>query len=266
MGKKNVEDQEKRFYTFGTKSFSVNKTNFDGSFLSRCITIHTVKNKKKVKNVFTIGCEDERKFQEIRNKLFVFCLFNWRELIKSIEKNKDWFENKELYGRPSDVGSIICGIHEYFTGEDEIRTYFVNKENFEKETSKDNDRFYFTLKYIVELIQISEESVDYIVLNAQNVKDFLIEEMEIKEEKYKPTPQSIGKLFKSHRLVDENTDREQVTSGEKKGHRVWKPKKEKLIDIINRSQFEDLKVALRNKCPNASELKERRWFNSCFSE
>ena len=244
MNKNNPEEQEQRFYTFGTKSFSVNKTQFDHSLLSRCIVIHTVRNKRKVKNTFSLSCADSALLQNMRNRLFVYSLLHWKEMVQSIEQNKQYFEAQELFGRPADVYSIICGLHEYFSGKTELREELIKKEAFEKETNKDQDRFYHTLRYIIERLNDPTELAETLTLNAGQISQYLIEEMQINEDRYRPTPQSIGRLLKSQRIVDQNTIYEMVTSGFDKGRRVWKPQKKHLIELINRSHFPELKADL----------------------
>ncbi len=255
MGKKKVEEQEQRFHTFGTKSFSVNKVKFDDSLLSRCIIIHTVRNKRNVKNIFSLSFEDELRFQEMRNKLFVYSLFHWKDFHEIIAKNKRNFEEKEMYGRPSDVYSIICGISEYFSGNTDLRDYLVRKGGFEKDSNKYEDRFYYVLKFIAESFSNTKE--DYLVLNATHIGNYITEQMDITDDRYKPTPQSIGRMLKSNRVVDENTKYEMCSTGSDRGKRVWLPKKMQLEDLIKRSSFPELKDLLPpKKCYNATNPQE----------
>ena len=74
------------------------------------------------------------------------------------------------------------------------------------------------------------------------------------DDEFAPTYHSIGKMFKGFRIVDETVVKKQITSGFDKGRRVWLPKKDRLIDLINRSPFDDLKeLLMQNDCPNATD-------------
>ncbi len=131
MGVKDITKQVIGFNTYGMKSFTCNSfTGFDPSFIDRCHVILQVKTSKKLKNIFNLTDKELKHFQNIRNKLFVYCLKNWKELLKDIKEMKNLLEGEGVFGRETDKNSIILGIIRHFKGSEyalDVKLYLEEK-------------------------------------------------------------------------------------------------------------------------------------------
>ena len=242
MNNKNVKDQCQSFHTFGTKSFSLNKKNLDRSLVSRCLTINTVRMNRRVKNIFRLSTHDEERFQELRNQMFVFCLSHWKDLIDSIQKVKHELEERSVFGRRTEVFSIVCGIYEYFRKKHDLRAFLLKKELFEIKSERENSKEYFIFLYITE--QFLETDTDTVILNATEIHDYIERHMDVEEDKEIPSARSIGKLLITLRITNEETEHITQTTGEKKGRKLWIVPKVHILDLLKRSEYTELKERL----------------------
>lgn len=131
MGVKDITKQVIGFNTYGMKSFTCNSlTGFDPSFIDRCHVILQVKTNKKLKNIFNLTDKELKHFQNIRNKLFVYCLSNWKEILLDIKEMKNLLEGEGVFGRETDKNSIILGIIRHFKGNEyalKVKQYLEEK-------------------------------------------------------------------------------------------------------------------------------------------
>lgn len=119
MGNKDITKQVVSFKTFCPKMFTCNSLyGFDISFIDRCYIIHSVKAGISTKDIHQLSRHDLEIFQELRNKMFVYCLRNWREILADINNSKTELEKVGTFGRASDMMSIILGIITHFKGKD----------------------------------------------------------------------------------------------------------------------------------------------------
>jgi hypothetical protein len=234
----------KEFHTFSTKSFSVNSMKFDPSLLSRCIVIHTVRSTKRTKNIYALSVEENEKFQSLRNRLFVFTLCYWKEIIQSIEKVKDELAENRIYARKSDLISIIAGIYEFFTdGNKDLRIFLLEKDDFEEDSQKEDNRKYILLQYLVELME-QGQNPETIELNSTEIAEYINSQLELNEyDKYKATSSSVIKMLKSMRCIDKGDTARNVKM-EGKVKKIWTVKSKNIREIILRSSFSDLKKGI----------------------
>jgi len=131
MGIKDIKRQTISLKTFGMKSFTCNELKgFDASFIDRLYIILSVKTNKKLKNIYRLSTEELKRFQDIRNKLFVYCLFNWKEILDDINIMRGTLESKDIFGRETDKNSIILGIIKHFCGDNyaaKVQAYIAEK-------------------------------------------------------------------------------------------------------------------------------------------
>jgi hypothetical protein len=249
--KKDVNKQVKSFHTFGAKSFSVNRNLFDSSLLSRCVTINTVTNTREIKNINSLEPSDIERFQDMRNKLFIYCLFNWKGIVESISEAKTNLSKSDLFGRSADINSIIVGINKHFTGKDDLSVSLMSRAEVDAEMAKDEDRKYQVYSYIIKHIDIES---DYTELSATEIADYINDELGLDPfDKYKATGKSVGKSLKSFRVVDSTSRSRKVTTGCNRGSRLWVVRTSNLKDVLLRCSYVDIKAELRTKMDTLSK-------------
>lgn len=236
---KNSANQITVHRTFGAKTFSVNKANFHDSFLSRCIVINTVRNRKPVKDIHGLSADGEQEFQEIRNDLFCYTLKHGRAILKDIEETKQGLEAQQLYGRRTDIFAIILGIIKHFGGEVvSVQQYLNEREALDTEDDAQNDRVYFMLKFLGKLSgKASGETVEFENSDLLNAIMEGLEIDEITEKKYWPTASSVGRMLKRNKLIMGPKERKRVSG---KGNIKYLIPKERIQEIIKRSNFDEL--------------------------
>lgn len=241
-GKKS-KNQLKIYKTFSSKTFSANRAYFDDSLLSRCIVINTVRNRRQVKSIHEATEKERSHFQHLRDQLFAYCLVNGRVIHENIKSVQKELSDRGKYGRRSDIFSIIAGILKHFGANYEpILKYLNERENLDDESSFDS-RFYLTLNFLSQRIVPSQKIVSF---TNEELKNYIVEELEMDEySKYKPSSRSIGSLLKKHRIVENNNERHRMTSGEGKGKYEYRISTIKILELIDRSEFDDLKQKIR---------------------
>ena len=136
MAVKDITKQDVEFRTFCPKTFTANSLYiFDASFLDRCYIVNSVKAGKPLKDIYQLSQEDVSHLQEIRNKLFIYCINNWEKILKDIDETKKELESQGVFGRETDKNSIILGIIKHFKGKeysDEVKKYIKEKAPLEK--------------------------------------------------------------------------------------------------------------------------------------
>lgn len=128
---KDITRQSTGLRTFGVKSFTVNDfSGFDPSFLDRLYVILSQKNNKHLKDIRCLNEKELNKFQKIRDKIFVYCMLNWKQIIESINNTQEELEKKGIFGRETDKNSIILGIINHFKGSEysnKVKQYIIEK-------------------------------------------------------------------------------------------------------------------------------------------
>ena len=243
MDSKKSKNQLRIYKTFSSKTFSANRAYFDDSLLSRCIVINTVRNQRQVKSIYEAGEKEFNNFQHLRNQLFAYCLMNGKAIHADIKALQEQLSGQGKYGRRSDIFSIVAGILKHFGAKHQpVLDYLNERENLDDESSFDN-RFYLTLSFLTERIDSNQKLV---VFTNEELKDHIIKELEMDQySQYKPTARSIGSLLKKHRIVENKNERYRITHGPDKGKYEYKVSTLKILELVERSEFDDLKNKIR---------------------
>ena len=118
MAVKDLTKQSVGFRTFCPKVFTCNSLyGFELSFLDRLYVIHSIKANVPVKDIMDVDTFDIDRFQNLRNKMFMYVLKNWKNIIRDINTVKKELQKDGSYGRKADILSIILGIIQHFKGE-----------------------------------------------------------------------------------------------------------------------------------------------------
>ena len=241
-GKKS-QNQLKIYKTFSSKTFSANRAYFDDSLLSRCLVINTVRNQRQVKSIYEASEKEFGHFQHLRNQLFAYCLMNGKAIQNDIKALQEELSAKGKYGRRSDIFSIVAGILKHFGAEHQpVLDYLNERENLDEENSFDN-RFYLALSFLAEKINATQATISF---SNEDLRKYLIDELDIDDySQYKPTARSIGSLLKKHRIVESHHERSRITHGIDKGKYEYHIGVVKILELIERSEFDDLKEKIR---------------------
>jgi len=237
MDGKNGSDQLRVYHTFSAKTFSVNKMKFDSSLLSRCQTIHTVRNRKMVKDVYSLPEEEKQIFQDLRNELFAYTLKHGRIIAKEIKLLQ---KNSAHFGRKADIFSIILGIIKHFTEDcTYMRSYLNGKEEMEKEDDSQNDRLFHAMIFLLELAVKCQEQEQNIDFSNQDLTDYINKKLGLLiGADFSATPASIGRLLKSNKIVQSSIDRKREPG---KGNYKYIISKQRIAEIADRIGNDEFK-------------------------
>lgn len=134
---KKIANQIVNLKTFCPKSFTCNDLKgFDLSFIDRCYIVKSIKTNRHTKDILQLTNEDLQIFQGLYNTEFIYCLFNWKEIIKCVNDKKIELEKDGVFGRETDKNSIILGIISHFKGDDyskKVKQYISEKAPLEVE-------------------------------------------------------------------------------------------------------------------------------------
>jgi len=211
--------------TFGYKSFSCNSQNllsdFDDSFLSRCYTKNGIRNNRKLKDLKKLSVKDKQRFQDVRNKLFYYCVVNYSEIEKSISEVKGNLEQEGIFGRGNDTNSMILGILKHFEIDnyDDVKEYVMGREGLKKSDLGKDSVESFIYKFINEKFtnKLSNDLNSAIELknldfSYREIGEYLNEQYPVwdNEEKlgdWKKKGRRIGRLLKNLGLVTSDKQR-----------------------------------------------------------
>ncbi|MDF2378727.1 MAG: hypothetical protein P1V18_00695 [Candidatus Gracilibacteria bacterium] len=242
MNSKQSEGQIKVYHTFSTKTFSTNKALFHDSFMSRCVVIHTIKNRKPIEDIHSRSEEVDEKFQNIRDRIFACCLMNAEKFSKAIKERQQALSKSGLFGRRSDIFSIIGGVLDVMGADTEsVLSYLAEKDEMQTEDNEEKDRLYHLLKYFTEQI---EQGVELISVTNQQLTEYLRESLGLDEyDKYAPTSSSVGSLLTRSKIISSKKEKKRDSTGNNggKGRYYYEIKTEKIKDIIRRNEYADLK-------------------------
>ena len=229
VNKKRIEDQIVIFWTFAQRSFSTNKLyDFDDAFLSRCYICVCVPNNRCVKNIFDLSEKDKQRFQDFRNNCFVYCLFNWKKIKNEIESVKKELEDEGIFGRKTDINSMILGVIKHFKGDyyKKVKQYLMDKENIDQKEKHDTYES-IVFDYIANLFFEEKHTVE---ISNKELVEHICNELGITPENTdkKPHPKTIGSILRNHSLLNKP---ENINRRGEKGATSY---------VISRSQFEDM--------------------------
>ena len=234
MNKSKISDQIRVLNTFSSRSFSANSLHeFDRSFLSRCYVLTATRQGRKLGDMNSISSKEEAHFQELRNRAFLYCLSNWEEMRRDIDQVKMELEAKGIFGRRTDMNSIILGVVKHFKGGyyKDVESCLREKEGLEEEENSGTDEcivFEYMMRRALDgLIEVSNKEI----------YDHLLAERGIKPDaEKKPPPQRIGWILKRHGLVER---RDNLRRGSK-GNRIYVINREDLLDRLKRFGYNEL--------------------------
>jgi hypothetical protein len=230
MGKKDIKEQILGLDTFCCKSFTCNSlTGFDTSFIDRLYVIIAVKSPKSLKDIHLLSAKDRKHFQNIRNKLFTYTLFNWNDIVDCIEKTKRYLEKKGLFGRETDKNSIILGIIRHFKGFEyakQVESHIANKAPV------------LQLEYVrsMELIVLTSivnecknKETEIVKISNSDLYEDLINSLKLgAADKYAPSDQKPRKILDNLGL----TCRKDNLGYNKAGRRVYRIYTKELVNVL----------------------------------
>jgi hypothetical protein len=147
---KDVFRQVCSFRTFGCKGFTANDLyGFDPSFLDRCYILTSMKSNRPTKDINQLSRNQLKEFQDLRDNVFIYCLFNWGNIRDVINNLKKGLEKEGKFGRESDKNSIILGIIQHFKG----KPYMLKVKKFLEEKAP-----------VAQLERV--QSMEYVILKA----------------------------------------------------------------------------------------------------
>ena len=190
----NIRDISKQvtgMNTFGMKSFTGNTlSGFDPSFIDRLYVINSIKTNKSLSNIYELNRKDMQRFQSMRNKLFVYCMSNWKQIKGDITEVKKQLEKQKIFGRETDKNSLILGIIQHFKGED----YAKKVENYiQKKAPVQQLEYVLTLEYIILdtiVSQCNKDTTAFVKVSNELLYNSLLASLDINSsDKYAPSNQ-----------------------------------------------------------------------------
>ncbi|MCX6665125.1 MAG: hypothetical protein NT038_03555 [Euryarchaeota archaeon] len=239
MGVKDITKQALGLKTFGMKSFTCNDLGgFDTSFIDRLYTILSVKTNKKLKNIYRLSSDELKRFQDMRDKLFVYCLFHWKQIQDDIETTRDTLEAKDIFGRETDKNSIILGIIKHFMGEDyakKVQAYIAVKAPVSQlEHVKTME--YVLLDTIIKKCDANKPAA-FIDVSNEELYQKLLKELDCQEgDQYAPTNTKPRKILDSLGL----TSRKENLGMEHGGKRTYHINTLELINTLKSNNYKEL--------------------------
>jgi len=206
MNNKSIKDQITSLFTFGAKSFSSNSDNlsldFEKSFLSRCYTMTATRKNRKTKNINALTTEDNEILQNLCDELFVYCLLNYNKIEKDIKEVEAELENEGLFGRKTDLYSIILGIIKHFNGDySKEKKELLSREGISTSTDFKLTRETMILECIAnKFVAEKDSNLGYIEIPNKEIKDYVDRVLNLNDP-YKMSPISISSALKSYSLV-----------------------------------------------------------------
>lgn len=233
--KKSLRDQITILNTFSKKTFSTNNLfQFDSSFLSRCYVLICTRQGRKLNDINDLSSEDLREFQELRNDIFVYCMFNWKSIKQSIQEVKNELEGEGIFGRKTDRNSIILGIIKHFKGDyyKEVKEHLKEKEGLQEEdrsTTKESLTFEFLANRFLQEDKVIE-------VGNKEIAGHIATELNLSEEEQKGLSRTIGWIFRNYDLVRRKENTKRGTRGERK----YIIEKSVFLDMLKRFQYGSL--------------------------
>lgn len=215
MNKRKLKDQITMLYTYSTKTFSTNNLKqFESNFLSRAYILTTARQSKKLKDINDLSEVEEQIFQMLRNELFVYCLFNWKRIKDTIAECKEELEKEDLFGRKTDINSVILGIIKHFKGDyyREVKKHLEEKAGLnlqEKSYTIDN----LTMECIAQKFTEKKAVVE---ITNKDIAQHLQNELDLSDEEKKRKSKSIGWVINNNNLIRTQHNRKRGTKGETK--------------------------------------------------
>lgn len=233
--KRRLKDQITILNTFSKKTFSTNNLyQFDKSFLSRCYILITTRQGRKLKDIMDLSEREQEEFQNLRNEIFVFCLLNWKDIKNSIQEVKKELEEEGVFGRKTDMNSIILGIIKHFKGDyyKKVKTHLMEKEGLQQE-ERSNTKESLMFEFLSNKFLSQDSTIE---VTNKEISEYLAQELNLNEEEQKGLGRSIGWIFRNYDLVRKKENIKRGSRGERKyiiGRSVF-------VDMLRRFQYDVL--------------------------
>src|SRR3989344_3082115 len=242
MNKKLLKDQITSLYTFGAKSFSSNSDDlskdFDKAFISRCYPLTATRKNRKTKNINSLTTEDNSKLQKLCDETFVYCLLNYSSIEKDIKDVEAELENGGLFGRKTDLYSLILGIIKHFKGDCSRE----KQELISREGVSDSNDFTHTKETAIfecitnKFIAEKESNLRYIEIQNREIKEYVDTSMNLSEQ-YKISSRAVAAVLKNYSLV---TRDEQIKRVGGQGNIKYVISLSEFLDVLRRFRFNSL--------------------------
>lgn len=214
--KKRIEDQMVSLRTFGTKSFSMNTEvldrDFDKSFISRCDIVIGSRKNRETQDIRKLEEAQVKEFQDLRNELFVYCLTNFKAIEKDIQEVKETLESEGIFGRRTDVNSLILGIIKHFKGD-----YTAEKKHLEGEQglikieTSGSTKDVILFSYLSNLFSLQSQTIE---VTNKDIANHINETLGLPDGK-KINPRTIGALLRRSGLVVQDSQARRTEYGYK---------------------------------------------------
>ncbi len=218
MAVKNIMKQVIGFNTYGMKSFTCNNLiGFDPSFIDRCHVILQVKTGKKLKNIFNLSDKELKHFQKLRNKLFVYCLTNWKEIRSDIKEMRELLEEEGIFGRENDKNGIILGIIKHFKG---IEYALKVKQYLQEKAPVLQIEYAQTMEFVIlDTIadKINVDTTSFVEILNETLYEALLKRFDLSpSDKYAPSDQKPRKILDSLGLTQKKENLGYSQGGKRK--------------------------------------------------
>ena len=224
--KRRIREQITILSTFSAKSFSCNYLgDFDKTFLSRVYELICVRQNRKLNDIHDLSVKDIEEFQTLTNELFAYCIINSFEIQKDIYFVKKELEDEGVFGRKTDINSIILGIIKHFKG----NYYLEVKEHLKQKAGileEENSGTYESIIFEYLSDKFLPESRILEVSNKEILSELCKQlEIDTKDEKA-PKGKTIGTILKNHGLIRKPENLKRKSKG--------------VIYFLNKSDFLDM--------------------------
>lgn len=233
--KKRLRDQITDLYTFCEKSFSTNNiAEFDSTLLSRSYILITTRQSRILKDINDITQNQLEEFQQLRNELFVYCIQNCKAIKTCIDDVKQELQKEGIFGRKTDMNSILLGIIKHFKGD-----YYLNVKEHLKEREgltqeeRASTKEGLVFQYLFERFLTDKKVVE---VSNKEITEYVAAELNLNETEQKNVTRSIGWILKNYNLLRR---KDHVKRGSK-GARQYIIEKDIFVDILKRFQFNEL--------------------------
>jgi len=194
-----------------------------------------------------------KRFQDLRNKLFVYCLFHWKEIRDDIDGMRNKLEEENVFGRETDKNSIILGITKHFLGDNYTKKV---KEYIEQKAPVLQLEHVKTMEYIVLDTIVSKcknEKTTFVAVPNKELHANLLLKLDMKEDdKYAPIDQKSRKILDSLGLTGKKENLGKLHGG----NRVYHINIDELINVLESNNYTDLleKISWRKPLTNLQPL------------
>lgn len=239
MNKEDIEEQITSLFSFCPKTLSVNSLyEFDSHFLSRAYILEATRTTRSIEKIENMSKQDEKRFEQYRNDLLAYCLFNHDKVISNIEEYR---ESLEFSGRESDKIGLICGILDHFKSQEkaqEVQDFLSDKKDLQEEQI--NQRLKTLFERIVQEFGANDKEIQ---IKPKVLADYVNRELNIEDE-YKMSSKSVGNKLRDYDILRDNSQSSRSGSD---GSYVYTIPRDYVADSFTRYDLVGLREQLEEK-------------------